>query len=64
MIIFQKTPDEDSRSLEDSGGQDRSPGGQGRSEGGLERSSRGLVPQLLPNYTVPELPDASEVSKL
>ena len=30
--------------------------------GARERSSRGLVPQLLPNYTEPELPNASEVN--
>ena len=42
-------------------------GGEGRrgddssEDEGRERSSRGLVPQLLPNYTVPELPPPSDV---
>ena len=54
LFDFQDVSNEDPRSLEASGGHERSAGGR-------ERSSRGLVPQLLPNYTEPQLPNASEV---
>ena len=36
--------------------------GRGRRRGGRERSSRGLVPQLMANYSGPEVTPAHEVS--
>ena len=60
MILFQEDTGEDSHAPEtEPGGQQDGPVPPG---GGRERSSRGLVPQLLPNYTEPELPNASEVN--